>query len=275
MALAEKMDWQRLFPQADHRFQMLLRPGDARDFWGRQDGTGRLLAERERWLAENGERYVAVRAGAEGALREALFFLGNAAGVVGGFAEVGQAARAVEADWVVLAGELGAGYPIVGGAVVFPSSWSLTEKLGRPLAEVHGPVPGLQAGLGASISTFLDRLVVGASWERLNWGLSGNEELNHHPARYLPGLTEEVRLERCWLRLERQFLTRLGGSGAVLFGIRVSVHRLDELVVVPGVAVGLVRALRSMTAEVAEYKGLTAARGVLCRLLGEVGDGGG
>jgi len=273
MSFAEKMDWQRLFPQADHRFQMLLRPGDAGNFWGRQDGSGQLLAERERWLGEGVERYVAVQAGAEAAaaVGEALEFLAAVGGVAAGFADAGQAAREMEPDWVVLSGEPGAGYPVVGGAVVFPSSWSLIEKLGKPLAEVHGPVPGLQAGLGPSIRTFLDRLVVGASWERLNWGLSANEELNHHPERGLPRLTEAVRLERCWLRLERQFLTRLSGSGAVLFGIRVSVHRLDELAAVPGVAAGVARAVRSMTAEVADYKGLTEARGALCQLLEAVG----
>lgn len=243
---------------------MLLRPVQARDFWGRQDETGKVLAERARWLNEGKENYVAcLPAGAE-AMAEALEFMAGAAGDGGDF---------LEPDWVVLSGEAGAGYPMVGGAVVFPSSWSLPEKLGKPLAEVHGPVPGLQENLGRSISRFLDRLAVGASWERLNWGLSANGELNHHPRRGLPGLTGEATLETTWLRLERQFLTRLPVSGAILFGIRVTVHRLDELALQPRVASGLAGALSTMTREVAAYKGLTEAGGVLSRMLEQVASG--
>lgn len=264
------MDWQRLFPEGEHRFQMLLRPGVTAAFWRPQDDTGQVLAERGRWLDEEAEDYVAgLTAGAAG-IEEALEFMAAAAGVGGGLQDPLQAAREVEPDWVVLDGGVGLGYPVVGGAVVFGSSWSLPEKLGLPLAAVHGPVPGLQESVGASITRFLDRLAVGASWERLNWGLSANAELNHHPRRVLPGLTREATLETTWLRLERQFLTRLAVSGAILFGIRVSVHRLGELALVPGVASGLARSLATMTAEVAAYKGLTEAGSVLSRLLERV-----
>src|SRR5688572_14597054 len=43
--------------------------------------------------------------------------------------------RRGEADWRLAAASLS-----------FPSSWSLREKFGRPIHEVHGPVPGFAAG---------------------------------------------------------------------------------------------------------------------------------
>ncbi|MEY4090242.1 MAG: hypothetical protein RJB55_2513, partial [Verrucomicrobiota bacterium] len=39
----------------------------------------------------------------------------------------------------------------------FPTSWSLEEKIGRGLEEIHGPVPGLNAALGPSIHQVLGR----------------------------------------------------------------------------------------------------------------------
>lgn len=265
MCFAGEMDWSRLFPLAEHRFQMHLRTGQAEGFWGQQDATGGLLAERKRWVEAEVERYVLVGAGGEAVLEEALTWMAGAAGVVGGLASAVEAAQRLEPDWVVLTG--GAGFPVLGGAVVFPSSWALEEKMGQPLAMVHGPVPGLQAELGGAIHTFLERLKVGASWERLNWGLSGDDELNHHPCRGPRGLGERVALTAAWLRLERQYLTRLERTGAVLFGIRVSVHRLDELARVPGVAEGLACALETMTPEVAAYKGVAKQRAELSAAL--------
>ena len=58
-----------------------------------------------------------------------------------------------------------------------------------------------------------------------------------------------------------------GKVGGVLFAIRVSSHRVDELCVLPGIAARLARALTTMPADVATYKGLAAARDRLVQLL--------
>jgi hypothetical protein len=49
-----------------------------------------------------------------------------------------------------------------------------------------------------------------------------------------------------WLRVERQTLVRLPDSGAVVFGIRVHVDRLDSLADDPGALDRLGRSLRAM-----------------------------
>lgn len=247
-------DWQRLFPAAAYRFQMGLRVGDARTFWSNQDSTGRVHAERQSWLDSAPALYRAQVLEGLPALAEARDW-------------IQQWTSACEPDWVVLSDGLTDEPRVLGGEVVFPSSWSLPEKLGLPLSAVHGPVPGLETALGKSIQTFFSRLAPDASWERDNWGLSADAELNHHPARRLPALDASARLATTWLRLERQFLTRLPLTGCLLFGIRVSHHRLDELVDVPSVAASLTRFLETMSEEVARYKGLILARE---SLLGEL-----
>jgi dimethylamine monooxygenase subunit A len=200
------------------------------------------------------------------AIAEALGFMAAAAGC-GPLADARQAAASLDPDWVVLSGEERDGFPVWGGAVIFPSSWSLPGKLGLPMFAVHAPVPGLEENLGHSIQVFLARMKAGAPWERFNWGLSASPELNQHPARDVPGPGSSATLESTWLRLERQFLARLPATAAILFGIRVSSHPLVEIARQPGAAAGLARALASMDAEVARYKGLVDARQGLLRLL--------
>jgi hypothetical protein len=246
--------WPRLFSATDHRFQMGLRMGDACSFWSTQDASGKMYAERQHWLDLNSALYRAEIPEGAPALAEARSW-------------IRQWTATCEPDWVVLSEGLCEEPRVLGGEVVFPSSWSMPEKLGLPLSTVHGPVPGLEASLGKAIQTFLSRIQPEAAWERDNWGLSANPELNHHPSRALPGLTKEARLDTTWLRLEHQFLTRLPLSKALLFGIRVSHHRLDEWVADPDFATGLTRSLTTMTESIARYKGLLQARKSLVREL--------
>lgn len=283
-------DWRRLFPEADYRFQMSLRPGDEAGFWQAGPDAGTILRERRRWLEGKAERFAACLPEGASCVGEAIEHLSRYAGngaralaselggdapasaqghdraSAGGLAAPVTASRLialgrqVEPDWVVLSPDAGRDFPIVGGVVVFPSSWALAEKLGRPLHEVHAPAPGLNAALGKSISTFLSRLQPGAAWERENWGLAADDALNHHPDVSHARLDGSARLHTTWLRLERQILLRLAGTGAILFGIRISNHRLDALAAIPGLAARLSRALMTMPEEIARYKGLTEAR---------------
>jgi len=48
-------------------------------------------------------------------------------------------------------------FHLAGGAVCFPSSWALREKLGKPLDLVHAPVPGINPALARAFeSAFSD-----------------------------------------------------------------------------------------------------------------------
>jgi dimethylamine monooxygenase subunit A len=154
-----------------------------------------------------------------------------------------------------------AGPPLlVGGVVCFPSSWSLEEKIGRPLNEIHDPVPGLNAQVGTQINTFLNRLAPGIAWERANWGLSASPELNQHPHRSLPRLGKDANWESTWMRIEHQALIALPRSAGLLFTIRIQTFPLASLRENPSVAPRFVEALKTMPAEVARYKNLHEAR---------------
>ncbi len=248
-------NWLRLFPNADFRMPMGLSAGDAAAFWSSWDETGAVLAERKRWMGESPELFSVCLPDGEAGKREALEWMHTWTAVA-------------EADWVVLSGDAEREPVVLAGEVVFPTAWSLPEKVGLPLSAVHAPVPGLQSTIGTGIAAFLSRIECGAAWERENWGMCANAELNHHPSRKLPRLSAESRPETTWIRLETQFLTRLPQTRCLLFGIRVNHHRLDTVAALPEIAGRIVRALRTMPEPMAQYKGLATARASLVRALG-------
>ena len=118
---------------------------------------------------------------------------------------------------------------LYGGCLCFPSSWRLSDKLGQPIEFIHGPVPGLNASIGAAIHKFLAALKPGVASLRHNWGLARSAELNQHPDRDLPRLDATVDADEVWLRVEHQALVALPKSGGILFGIRVVNHSLAEV----------------------------------------------
>jgi len=67
--------------------------------------------------------------------------------------------------------------------------------------------------------------------------------------------------------VEHQALVALPRTGGVLFGLRIALHRLDEVARDPAAAAGLRRGLASMPAEVAAYKRLDAVREAVVAML--------
>jgi hypothetical protein len=172
-----------------------------------------------------------------------------------------------EPDFLLLCLGPDAAVRLVGGCVCFPSSWSLEEKIGKPIELVHDVVPGLNSSIGPQIHSFLTKLKPDIAWLRSNWGLSRSPELNQHPSRNLHRLDETVSLEDVWLRIENQALVALPLSKGVLFGIRLDIRPLATVCQNQEFARRLARALRTMPEEMARYKGLDRARARLLTLL--------
>jgi hypothetical protein len=178
--------------------------------------TPEVLELRRRLVAERAEDVLAVLPGAEPAA-------GEAAGLVGA-TDLADAAGRCADDLCLLAPE--PGHPLMGALLCFPSHWRLAEKLGRPLAEVHGRVPGYAERLAAKVDTFLGRLRPGqVSWRR---------NLLFHPdgelfAPWPRADANDVPVEQWWVRSERQTFRRLPASGWVLFAIRTDQAPLADL----------------------------------------------
>jgi hypothetical protein len=265
-----------VFPDGDYRFHMGLQRGKPEDFFGNTDAHVAIIDQRRSWLRAAPDRYSASLPECGPLLEEAIAL---ARGWIHpeGHARLKRAesirercltlGELLEPDLLLLGPDANDQFQLVGGCVCFPSSWSLAEKIGRPLNVIHDPVPGLNSGIGKQIDAFLSRIAPGTAWLRHNWGLSASPELNQHPHRALPRLGSTVEPGEVWLRVEHQALVALPESKGILFGIRIAVHPLAEVKQDALAARRLIRALRTMPDEVAAYKNIAPARSAILGLL--------
>ena len=266
-------DWPALLPDEDYRFSMRFHRVPVEQFFGSTSARADVLAQRARWLDETPAHCAAVTTRARPLLLEldalSRGWLGTDVHESSDDLALCQAlGRQIEPDFLLLQSDESGTLRLDAACVCFPSAWNLAEKIGQSVESIHGAVPRLNAQAGAPIRQFLERLKPGPAWRRANWGLSRSPEWNQHPARPLPRLDASVTLEEVWLRVEHQAFVRLTGEG-VLFGIRISVHPLLDLLQIPEARRGLLRALRTMPEDVAAYKGIAAAREVLLTLTRE------
>lgn len=182
--------------------------------------------------------------------------------------------RQVQEDLLLLAGSPPA---LVAGQLCFANDWSLDEKLGLPFAEIHAPVGDSVAPMLRAGAAFVERLPPNRAVWRLNWSFKHSPELDqttrHAPrlkaelADLAPSLTPATIGQRLFVRVERQTLTRLPGSGAVLFTVRTHQSRLDAEANAPDRATRMLTVLRSTPPGLLDYKSITPFREPLLRFL--------
>ena len=255
----------RLLKEGAFEFQMGMRRGDDEFFRNRPENRA-VLEERRHWLAHEPERYAACEPEGEAALAEVMAFARtmNPGIAADSLVRLGES---WEPDFLLLR-QNGAGeFRLVAGCVCFPSHWALREKIGHSLAEIHGPVPTLNATLGPKIDSFLANLRADQVWERWNWGLAATPELNDHPARSNSRLGAEATLDACWFRTEHQAFRLLPETRNVLFAIRIEIVPVREIAGDRALATRLAGALLSMPPEIAAYKAVGLARERIAALL--------
>jgi len=155
------------------------------------------------------------------------------------------------ADDLVIMQEIAGRYHLTAASLCSPSDWLLEDKFARPLADIHAPVPGFVAELAPRVDRFLRHLRTERPVVRHNWSLQpGNALCRRPPHDERIGPATQV----CY-RSERQSLTRLPRSGAVVFTIRVYVHPLERLADTVGALQALFTAIDRTPAALAAYKG--------------------
>ena len=283
-------------------FQIGLKPLDLSD-WIEIDGhLEAYLAEKDRLLAAFSDKIFVAEAGSEAGQSEALELLAEhlprrfpeTYWREGGLMRVGAGGRTVALDAdpplltaatlvpedLVLMRQSPDGWRLAAASLCFPSSWTLSEKFGRPLSDIHAPVPGFGRGtrMAQLIDRIFDNLKPDQPAQRWNWSLQGDRTL------YLPFAHSE-RVERAespprfpgpdplaaaFIRVEKQTLRRLPLSGDILFTIRI---HLDPLEWMRGHAQGAEIAqsfadqLDALDEAQLGYKGLASDRARLSRAL--------
>lgn len=169
------------------------------------------------------------------------------------------AARMVQEDLLVLAGE-GRKHRLIAASVCFPSSWSLVDKFGGDLDDVHAAVPGYESDLAVRMGRIFDNLRVGIPVWRLNWSLYPDAILHHPQSKQRPRDWFGAGGEGAFVRVERQTLSRLPETGAILFTVKILVDPVSAMRTHPEgreLAAGLAAQIRGLNADQRSYKALS------------------
>ena len=140
------------------------------------------------------------------------------------------------------------GYRLTAASLSAPSYWRLEDKIGRPLQEIHAPVPGFAPKIGSQVARFFEHLLPEYPVWRSNWSVVSSPELLQRGS--------SAAGDQLYLRVERQSLRRLPRTGAVVFTIRVMINPLEDLRRVPGAVAALGAAARRLSPQEARYKSL-------------------
>lgn len=161
-----------------------------------------------------------------------------------------QIASIIGEDLVVLSREDNE-WKIVAGAVIFPSRWRLSEKIGKGMDAVHAPVPGYEVALAPYMTATFDKIGSDRPVWRKNWSLHSTEHL-HQPT----SIHQQVSPEDYWWRTERQTLTRSSEGDFLYFTIRNRAEPLAWIKDDATSALEFSKTLESLTPETIAYKSL-------------------
>lgn len=133
--------------------------------------------------------------------------------------------RLVQEDLCLL-DSVGGEHVLTGAILCFPASWTLAQKIGRPLSDIHIPVPSYDGGIARRVQRMFDAIRP----EQPLW--RANALLYDDPTLFQPrreGVPRPRPVEKTYLRSERQCLLRLPETRAVVFTIHTWVLRRSDL----------------------------------------------
>ena len=169
------------------------------------------------------------------------------------------AAKLVQEDLIVMLppNKEQEGWWLAAGSLAFPSRWSLKNKFRKTMDDIHAPVPFYKDQLKTPTNNFFNQMPYDDIFARHNWSLHDSPSLRQDgtkPIEVKTGINSKNAGECLWLRVERQTLRKLKGTGAILFTIRIHIYPLKEIVELEGVAKRLNEAISILPTETKEYK---------------------
>lgn len=136
--------------------------------------------------------------------------------------------------------------------VTTPGFWDPVGKLDLGFIHVHEPIPGMEA-LNRKSTSMMKAMTQGARYQRFAWGISTDTELDHHPKIAIRRAFNPAN-PALYVRVERQAIVGLPQVSAFLFCIHP--YFVDCATLSTDERTALVSALKSMSQETRQYKGL-------------------
>ena len=117
---------------------------------------------------------------------------------------------------------------VLGAAILcFPASWTLRQKIGRPLVSIHDPVVKYDAGVAVRVQRLFDAIRPERPMWRANAHLEDSPQLFAQRDEHTPHPPKSAAPP--YLRSERQTLMRLPRTGAVAFCIHTWMVSVESL----------------------------------------------
>ncbi len=233
-------------PWADPRTWRLpgMLPCGAEDWLREDEAFAGQMAERDRLIAERLPFVHAVlpegRAAADELYAAVLEVLARRAGYAVGAHEVRRPdgvvvpldadaplvtlGRLVQED-LCLMEKQGAESVMTGAVLCFPASWTLAQKIGKPMTGIHKPVHHYDEDIARRVQRLFDMVRVGQPLERYN-ALVYDDPALHNPR--LEFDRRPYAVARLYMRSERQCILRLPQTGAVVFSIHTHIVPMDR-----------------------------------------------
>lgn len=162
-----------------------------------------------------------------------------------------------EEDFCLLSPNNQGDYCLRAATLCAPTFWLLEEKLGKPIQQIHQPIPGFKEQLDHKVARFFSHIKAGQWLVRYNWTLSESPE-RFQPTRIKVNGSPQASNSSpfpCFLRTERQVFTKLS-RGFLVFSILVDHIPINELREDPGWCREFMGLLNQLSPEMIAYKGI-------------------
>ncbi|KAM3122256.1 hypothetical protein CJJ07_001571 [Candidozyma auris] len=179
--------------------------------------------------------------------------------------------RTIQEDFIILLKDpsrkdekYGDEYFFKGGVFAFAAGFDPINKFDKPLTSIHAPIPGYEEKLKKSMNRYFDRLAPCEIVLRSNFSIQTHEKFyvdddnkGYHKDYLQP--EKEFNFDaanQIHYRSERQTLTKLPESGAIVFTIRTYLHPFSRFAEkYPEDGKRLAGAIRGLPRDLANYKG--------------------
>lgn len=142
-----------------------------------------------------------------------------------------------------------------------PAGFDPSHNFNKPISAIHGPVPQYSSRLSSPMHLFFNKLEPKHLWMRGNWSIQTNNVLfkleDHHGRagdEYKELTMNDIDFDNaCFMRCERQLLTRLPVSRANIMLVRTYLTPINQLKD-EGLGPELATAIESLPDDLAFYK---------------------
>jgi len=155
-----------------------------------------------------------------------------------------------------------------------PNFWSASDKIGKNFSEIHQEVAGIEKIIKNS-KAIIHAMIHKGPYVRFAWGISSDNELNHHPDNQGAILKNNIKTENgrifnpknpsLFLRVERQTINGLPEIKCAIFTIRTYIYNIKELNKIE--IQSIINAINSMTNTQLKYKGLKTTKSAIIKWL--------